>query len=562
MLFQQANHSQGLEGWHQGGALFPDVAAVDDGLDDAGVGGGTANTQFFEMAHQRRFGVARRRLGFVSVCGKILAAQFLAFFQRRKVLFAVLQFGAGVVAAFDIGTKKSGEGNGVAAGRKDELLGAGGGGDFAPNFELNPLSLGILHLRSQGALPNQFVDFGFVVAKLLAHHRRRPEVVASGPNRFVRLLGVLDLASVLARLGGHVVVAVKLGDLLARSGDGCFRERGAVGTHVGDIAVLVEALGRTHGARRTETQFAASFLLQRGGHERRRWRALVGLGDKRGDLEASGPKCFAESLGLGFTKNVMLLALGLERAVLAEAFAAGQPFAVQGNAVGFDRSTGSFEGPLDVEVLGGYEGDAGLLALGDDAGCDALHTPGAQPPAVAVNGHDLLPQHRRNFVAVKSIEDAPCLLRVHQAAVDVPGIVDGVLNSLGRDFVKNHAFDRHFGLEDLQQMPGDALSLAVFICCQQNFRGVLDQLFQFADVRLLLGIEDVDGAKVVVDVDTEPSPAGLLVLLWDIRAATGQVTNVSNGRFHHVVRTKEGCDGTGFGGRLNYHDRLAHGPSG
>ena len=74
----------------------------------------------------------------------------------------------------------------------------------------------------------------------------------------------------------------------------------------------------------------------------------------------------------------MLLALGLERAVLPEAFATGEPFAVQGNAVGFDRSTGSFEGPLDVEVLGGYEGDAGLLALGDDAGCDALHTPGAK----------------------------------------------------------------------------------------------------------------------------------------------------------------------------------------
>ena len=43
---------------------------------------------------------------------------------------------------------------------------------------------------------------------------------------------------------------------------------------------------------------------------------------------------------------------------------------------------------------------------------------------IAVTFH-LLPEHRRHFVAVQAVQDAPGLLRVHQAAIDVARLHDG-----------------------------------------------------------------------------------------------------------------------------------------
>ncbi len=94
----------------------------------------------------------------------------------------------------------------------------------------------------------------------------------------MRFLGVLDLAPVLARLVGEVLVAVPGRDLVAGPVDRLIGEEGGVGSHVGDVAVLVKALGDGHGAGRGEAELAGRLLLEGGGGER----GLGPLGERLG----------------------------------------------------------------------------------------------------------------------------------------------------------------------------------------------------------------------------------------------------------------------------------------
>ena len=60
-------------------------------------------------------------------------------------------------------------------------------------------------------------------------------------------LGVLGLGDIDARGGGHEVSAVQLRSLLTGSLGRLVRQGNRVGSHVGDVTVLVEALGHLHG---------------------------------------------------------------------------------------------------------------------------------------------------------------------------------------------------------------------------------------------------------------------------------------------------------------------------
>ena len=65
--------------------------------------------------------------------------------------------------------------------------------------------------------------------------------------------------------------------------------------------------------------------------------------------------------------------------------------------------------------------------------------------------------------AVEPVENPAGLLRAAQLLVDFTGLGQGLANRLLGDFVKNQTVDRHLGLEQLNQMPADALSFAVFV---------------------------------------------------------------------------------------------------
>src|SRR5690606_358993 len=80
---------------------------------------------------------------------------------------------------------------------------------------------------------------------------------------------------------------VELTDQGARGGERCIRERRAVGTHVGDETVLVEALRGAHRAGGRVTELSAGLLLEGRGHEGRRGAAAVRLAFDGGDASVA-----------------------------------------------------------------------------------------------------------------------------------------------------------------------------------------------------------------------------------------------------------------------------------
>jgi hypothetical protein len=75
----------------------------------------------------------------------------------------------------------------------------------------------------------------------------------------------------------------------------------------------------------------------------------------------------------------------------------------------------------------------------------------------------LLPEHRRDLVAVEPVEDAPGLLRVDEPLVDLARLLEGALDRIAGDLVEDHPADRHLRLQLLEQVPGDRLALAVLV---------------------------------------------------------------------------------------------------
>ena len=158
------------------------------------------------------------------------------------------------------------------------------------------------HLARHRALPDQVVEPAMVA---------RPGVVLGEigrADRLVRFLRVLGLGLVHPRLVGDVARVVAVGDRVPRGGNRAAVHLHAVGAHVGDRAVLVEALRDAHRVAGGEAELARRFLLQRRGGERRRRVARRGLGLDRLDGEAA----------------VLDIGLGLERIALVRRSSGGR----------------------------------------------------------------------------------------------------------------------------------------------------------------------------------------------------------------------------------------------
>ena len=138
---------------------------------------------------------------------------------------------------------------------------------------------GGIHLRSDEALPDQFVNLEFVFLQILfdlvgmAHRRSRANGLVSRLRFFLLLICI--------GRSRQIVGAILAGDVVADFGDRLGRNPGRIGAHVGDQAdqplvaefdTLIEALRDHHGALHAETQLARRILLQLAGRE---WRSRI-----------------------------------------------------------------------------------------------------------------------------------------------------------------------------------------------------------------------------------------------------------------------------------------------
>ena len=367
----------------------------------------------------------------------------------------------------------------------------------------------------------------------------------------VGLLGVLDLAGVLPRGGVDVLVAVKLAGLVARCVNRRLRQRGRVGPHIGDVAVLVELLGNAHGALGAEAELAAGLLLQGRGHERRVRATGVGLLLDRGHGQCGTRQPRGKRTGGGLVEHQHLIGLA-QHSEGVEVPAGRHPLGVDGDQPRGEpwrggvriRHAGVQLGQ-DVPVGRATEGHPLALALDDDPRRHGLHPAGRQAPA------HLLPQHRADLVAVQPVQDAAGFLGIDEVGVELTGIGGGGPDRRFGDLVKYHPPDRDFRFEGLQQMPGDGLALAVTVGGQIQLVDVFEQTFEFCDGGLLIRADHVEGFEVVVDVDAGAGPRLGLILSRHVGGVLGKVADMAPGGLDDVIGAQVAGNFARLGGRLD-----------
>ncbi len=177
----------------------------------------------------------------------------------------------------------------------------------------------------------------------------------------------------------------------------------------------------------------------------------------------------------------------------------------------------------DIPIGGSAEGHPLALPLDNHPSDDRLHAASGQTLA------DLAPQHRRDLVAVKAVENAAGLLGVNKAGVEFTSVDDGPLDCLASDFVKNHALHGDSRLERLKEVPGDGLAFAVLVRGEVELGRVFEHPFELGDLLLLVSIDDVIGLEPIVNVNGELAERPLFHVLGEF-ARVGQVPDVADRR--------------------------------
>ena len=533
---EQRHDRERRETRHERRALLAHIPAILHGRDRRRVGRRPAHAELLEPLHQRSLGEARRRLRLVPAGLQIVDRQAIALGHVRQHALLVLQLGVGVVRPLHVRTEEPGEQDRLAARSEHGVAAVSGGHPEADRYRL---TAGVGHLRRDGALPDQLVEPELLGSERLANLLGTAEPFACRADGLMRLLCVLHLLGVGTRLIGQVGGAVALRDQRASCGDGRVRQRRRVGSHVRDEPVLVQTLRERHGLRRREPELASGLLLQRRGHERWIRPTRVRLAFDAAHRDRSIDQRVSQHHAGGLVEQHDTVAgdlTGRVEVATGDDLAAVdlQQRCAERGLVGLGR--GVTEPALEVPVRAGHEAHPLALPLDDDADRHRLHATGRQA------AHDLLPEHRADLVAVQPVEDAPRLLGVDKATVEIARVLDRMADRLWRDLVEDHPPDGHLRVQHLQEVPRNRLALAILIGREIELVGLLQQRLQVADLVLLVGGDDVQRLEVVVDVDAEVGPLLLLVRLGDLRRLRRQVANVTDRRLDHVLVAEKSRD--------------------
>ena len=488
------------------------VFAILDRGDDGRVGGRTAHALFLHRLDQRGLGIAGGRLGEVLVAMAGDVQDLLALAQLGQGVQLLLAL---VVPALLIDGQEAGEAE-VLVGGAEDVTGA-----FA--VDRGGIVDRVGHLAGHEAAPDQAVQAVLVAAEILLQGLGVQTDVA-GPDGLVRVLGS-GLRPVMAGLGGAEGLAVALRDQAARGGDGLLRETEGVGTHIGDqthgavsghVHALIELLGDGHGAARGHVELAGGLLLEGGGDEGGRGRAvLFGLLDG----------LHGEALTLHVALDGLDLGLGLQRALFAVAVVVG----LEGSGL-VDAAQGHVQGPVFLR----HEGADLLLPLHDHPRCDGLDAARRQAAA------DLPPEQGRELVADDAVQNPARLLGVHEVAVDLARVGDGLGDDAAGDLVEGHAAGLVVReLEQLLDVPGDRLALAVRVGCEIDGLRPVGGLLELLDEVGFLLHRDIFRTEIMVQIHAH--------------RALRQIAQMTHAGLDDIVRAEVFSDGFRLGWGLHNH---------
>ena len=350
-------------------------------------------------------------------------------------------------------------------------------------------------------------------------------------DRLVRFLRVLRLGLILARLVGDVARVIAIGDRAACGIDGAAVHLHAVGTHIGDRAILVELLRDPHRVIGGEAELARCLLLQRRGGEGRRRvaRRRLGLDPLHG--EAPGL-----DRGLGLQRVALIAdrqAVELLAVPLHEACGEGRAVLLHG---GSDRPIFLRAKRLDL-----------TLAIDDQAKRDRLNAAGG------LGAGQLAPQHRREREADEIVERAAGAVRVDQIGIELTrvrhrlshrGLGDGVEGDAIDLLGQRLALRQHF-----LDVPADRLPLSIRVGGEDQAVGILGEIGDRLQLLGLVGVIFPFHRKAGVGID---------------RAVLGrQIADVAVARENAKIGAEVFFDGLRLCGRFdNYklHWRLTSDP--
>src|SRR6185312_12461396 len=198
---------------------------------------------------------------------------------------------------------------------------------------------------------------------------------------------------------------------------------------------------------------------------------------------------------------------------------------------------------LERPVLLSDEGRDLFLALADHAQRGALHA--ARREAAP----DLLPEKRREIEADEVVERPARLLRIDQIERQIARLRHRLADRVARDLIEDHPMDRlavelAAGLEDLLQVPGDCLALAIRVGGEiERFR-LREPAGDALDVACVL-LEHLVAHRIAT-------------LRIDCPFFRDEIADVAVRGQHLEVLTQVFLDGLRLGGRFDHDQIVSH----
>ena len=373
MVFEQPRDGERGPGRHQD-VTSPDLEDVLPGenrVDDRGIGARPPDAHLLQRPGKRGFAVPVGRLGGVALGLQLAAGEHLAHRDRRQHVVPVGQFGLRIVGTFHVRAEIT---------RKLDRLAADlERGPVHVDGDRDPVTPGVGHLAGNGPLPDQVVELELVGAELAANRLGYVERMARRTNRFVGLLGILDLGPVGAWFFGQILFAVLGGDQVSGGLD-CHRGQvRRVGSHVGDVAVFVQALSHLHRVARRVPALPVRLLLKRAGSKRRIGPGAIGLVFQVGHAGLDVAEPLEQFGGLRFAEPQKCRVLELARGRV-EVPARGDFPPVDRNQGGLEALPACLgEDSHQVPERGAGKGHPLPFPLDDQPNRHALYPAGRQP---------------------------------------------------------------------------------------------------------------------------------------------------------------------------------------
>ena len=179
------------------------------------------------------------------------------------------------------------------------------------------------------------------------------------------------------------------------------------------------------------------------------------------------------------------------------------------------------------------------LAVADDPQRDRLD------PARRARARKLPPEDRREGEADQIVERAPRPVGVDERLVDLPRTAHRLQDRVLGDGVEHHPVDalvleQLLVFQNLVDVPGDRLALAVGVGGENDPIGVLDRAADVAQALRRLGVDLPAHGEIVVRIDGS--------------VLGGEIAHMAEGGVNAVVLAQIFVDGLCLGGRLDDHD--------